>query len=122
MKLLLEAFNLPEPENFKVVVFSGSEVVIEWDYDEDREISGFKLERRIDSDGRWREVASLGNKVRSYRTKDLDPDEVYYFRIGAYHSSMNLKSYAQPVKVLINTVKPPSDLDCNPYTRQSIPS
>ena len=106
----VEPLALPEPENFKVVVLSGSEVIIEWEYDEDKEISGFKLERRLDSDGRWREVASLGNKVRSYSIKDLDPDEVYYFRIGAYHSSMNLKSYAQPVKVLINTVKPPSDL------------
>ena len=55
----VEPLALPEPENFKVVVLSGSEVIIEWEYDEDKEISGFKLERRLDSDGRWREVASF---------------------------------------------------------------
>ena len=106
----VEPLTLPEPGNFKVTVLSDSEVIIEWDYADKNEISGFKLERRLGSDGRWREVASLGNKVRSYGIKDLDPDEVYYFRIMAYHSSMNLKSYTQPVEVLINTVKPPSDL------------
>lgn len=107
---LVEPLALPEPGNFKVVVLSDSEVIIEWEYNTKLDISGFKLERRLDPDGRWREIVSLDKRLRSYTVKDLDADEVYYFRIGAYDSSMNLKSYTQPIEVLINTVKPPSDL------------
>ncbi|NLW25813.1 S-layer homology domain-containing protein [Acetivibrio saccincola] len=106
----IEALTLPEPENFKVVVSSDSEVIIEWDYEDETEISGFKVEMRVESDGRWNEIVSLGDSVRSYTAKHLDPDTVYYFRLISYESTMNLKSYTQPIEVLINTVKPPSDL------------
>ncbi|MDQ2086569.1 fibronectin type III domain-containing protein [Herbivorax sp. ANBcel31] len=106
----LEALTLPEPENFKVVVSSNSEVVIEWDYEDQTEVSGFKVEKKVNSDGRWNEIVSLGNSVRSYTVENLDSDKVYYFRIAAYESSMNLKSYTQSVEVRINTVNPPSDL------------
>ncbi|TYQ14915.1 UNVERIFIED_CONTAM: S-layer family protein [Acetivibrio alkalicellulosi] len=105
----LEALQLPSPESLQLTVLSDSQIMLNWKYDKS-DITSFKVEQKIGTDGSWREIANLSNLNTSYTVKSLDTNTVYFYRVAAYSSSLNIKSYSDIVEVLLSTLKPPSNL------------
>ncbi|MCM8796957.1 MAG: hypothetical protein NC923_03660 [Candidatus Omnitrophica bacterium] len=68
------------PKNLTTYVASVSQINLSWTCNLDIE-TGFSIERKVGSQGIWREVAQLPTDATSYADTNLTVNTVYYYRV-----------------------------------------
>ena len=76
------------PTDLVVIATSQTWVSLSWtSHSSDEE--GFKIERSPDGQTAWQVVGSVGAGVTAYTDPGLTPGKDYYYRVYAYHGSVN---------------------------------
>lgn len=98
------------PTNLTAVAVSSSQINLLW-VDNSNNETGFKLERKIGSNGDWNDADSLVANVTSYHDTELSPNTEYYYRISSYNSNGE-SSYSNEVHAKTSDTMPiaPSNL------------
>ncbi len=91
------------PSNLSYTYVSNKTVILNWKDNSEKE-SGFKIERRVGTDGEWTVVYSVSRNDTSYTAYNLNPDIEYYFRVRAYTYSENADAVSE--EVLVSTALP----------------
>lgn len=91
------------PSNLSYTYVSNKTVILNWKDNSEKE-SGFKIERRVGTDGEWTVVYSVSRNDTSYTAYNLNPDIEYYFRVRAYTYSENADAVSE--EILVSTALP----------------
>ena len=84
----------PEPpSDFDADAESDTKISLSWSYDP-ANASGFILERKLGSEGKFGKIADLLPDVTTYIDKNLNVYRTYYYRIAAYNTT-GLSDYAE---------------------------
>ena len=76
-----------------------SQVTIAWDYGTPKNILGFEIERRKDSDGEFKKLGVVGPNQTTYTDTEVVSGTTYYYRLRAYNA--NTKSDYTEIQVEI---------------------
>jgi len=91
------------PSDLTYTYISKSQVKLMWKDNSDNE-SGFRIERKIGSEGTWAVLYWASRNSTSYTVSNLKPEEEYYFRVRAYSYSKNADSVSE--EILVSTALP----------------
>jgi subtilisin family serine protease len=72
------------PSGLTAKAVSGSRIDLNWTDNSDND-KGFRIERRIDGEGVFSEIAEVISGITEYSDSGLVPGTVYYYRVGAYN-------------------------------------
>lgn len=81
------------PENVKIQQLSLTSVKLTWQQEEDQ-IEGFKIDRKVCNSEWKKEFASVDKKERNFTDNSISPDENYYYRVYAY-AKQNSSSFVE---------------------------
>jgi len=105
-----EEIKTPEaPSDLKAKEIYEQDVVLEWKDNADNE-TGFKVERRRVSEGKFSVVQDLPANLTFYRDENLEKGTVYFYRVYAYNQTgSSASSNTLEVKTKGSTVTPPPE-------------
>ena len=97
----------PDDLQFKYVSDTG--ITLAWDDNSDDE-SGFRIERRIDTDGEWERIVTVSRNTETYKLTGLNPYVKYFFRIRAYKGTGSFDSFSNEIEVTTGAPKAPTNV------------
>ncbi|HHW49015.1 MAG TPA: hypothetical protein GXX14_10430 [Clostridiaceae bacterium] len=97
------------PDRLDYTVVSQTQVTLTWRDNSTNEY-GFKIERKIGTDGLWTEIATLPANTTSYSNVGLVPYVQYFYRVKAYNYSQGSSSYSNEIEVSTGIPHEPEDL------------
>jgi hypothetical protein len=74
------------PGGLEAIAVSDSQISLTWFDQSDNEL-GFKIERKTGAGGTWGQIMIVGAGVRSYTSKYLAADTMYYYRVKSYNAA-----------------------------------
>jgi subtilisin len=74
------------PSNLNATAVSVSQTDLSWQDNSDNE-NGFVIERKMNSNGTWEQIATVGLGTTTYSDTDFDENTPYYYRIAAYNDT-----------------------------------
>jgi hypothetical protein len=77
----------PAPSDLEAVA-GESKIDLTWQDNSPNE-AGFKIERKIEADGDWEQLATVAADVTSYEDFDIAGSTNYYYRVRAYTATVN---------------------------------
>jgi len=97
------------PDRLDYSVVSQTQITLTWRDNSSNE-SGFKIERKIGTNGLWTEIATLVANTTSYSSTGLVPYVQYFYRVKAYDYSSSSYSYSNEIEVSTGIPYGPEDL------------
>jgi YVTN family beta-propeller protein len=99
------------PSDLAATIESDSQINLAW-ADESSDESGFKIERRGESEETYTEIASVESNVTTYSDTDLEPDTTYRYRVRAYndHGDSDYSNETEAETAPIPILKAPTNL------------
>jgi len=88
----------PEPSHpVSHYAVSGSRATLTWE-DHSSDELGFKIERKTESEGTYREIATVGPNTTTYTDTGLSKATTYYYRVRAYNTHGH-SAYTEEIRV-----------------------
>ncbi len=97
------------PSNLTAVATSANQVALVWQ-DNSSDESGFKVERSVNDQSNFEEIAVTGTNITAFLDNTVIPSTLYYYRVRAFNAHGN-SQYSNTVSVTtLDAPAPPSDL------------
>ncbi|MCG8698318.1 MAG: fibronectin type III domain-containing protein [Bacteroidales bacterium] len=90
------------PTSLLATALSVDSITITWTDNSDNE-TGFKVERSMNAENGFQEIATLGAGVTSYQDAGLQAATAYYYRVVAYNSAGN-STYSETVNATTEAI------------------
>jgi hypothetical protein len=97
------------PTNLSYTRPSSTLINLTW-LDNSNNESGFKVERKIGTDGPWLEIATLSQNITSYSISAANTGTQYFYRIKAFNTVYNSRSYSNELEISTGIPSAPSSL------------
>ena len=85
LNVLIEDF-LIAPSNLSATAVSVSQTDLSWQDNSDNE-NGFVIERKMNLNGTWEQIATVGSGTTTHSDTDFNENTPYYYRIAAYNDA-----------------------------------
>ncbi len=82
------------PTNPSIEILSPTELKVSWTDNSGNE-DGFEVERKIEEDGEWFQIATVGVNVESYTDSSLSRNTTYFYRIRAFNQVGGYSDYSE---------------------------
>lgn len=107
-QVVLDAGSLNAPSNPTATVLSNTSVKIDWT-DNSANEDGFRIERKLTSEGTWAEVGTVGANVTTFTDTGLTANSTYYYRVRSYNAAngdSNPSSEASALTLYVSYLAP----------------
>ncbi|QSV44723.1 DUF2341 domain-containing protein [Geobacter benzoatilyticus] len=85
-QVVLDAGSLNAPGNPTATVLSNTSVKIDWT-DNSANEDGFRIERKLTSEGAWTEAGTVAADVTTFTDTGLTANSTYYYRVRSYNAA-----------------------------------
>ncbi|ABB32694.1 Protein of unknown function DUF2341 [Geobacter metallireducens RCH3] len=107
-QVVLDAGSLNSPGNLTATVLSNTSVKVDWTDNSTNE-DGFRIERKLTSEGIWAEVGTVGANVTTFTDTGLTANSTYYYRVRSYNAlngSSNPSDEISVITLYVNYLAP----------------
>ena len=91
------------PSDLIATAVSAEGITLSWTDNSDNE-TGFRLERSLDENAGFEEIATLSAGITTYQDTVLEPSTTYYYRILAYNEVGGVSDYSETTSVTTETL------------------
>jgi hypothetical protein len=74
-----------DPSNLVASVITSGRIDLSWNDNSDNE-AGFKIERRTETEGSYKQIATVGPDITTYADRGVVENTTYYYRVRAYNA------------------------------------
>jgi hypothetical protein len=107
---------LNAPTQLKYYVYDDKGIELSW-VDNEKNETGFKVERKTGINGEWLELSALGPDTQSYMDDTLELSKQYFYRVKVYDNRYyNNISYSNEIRVNAVRLEGPNEVTVTPLS------